>query len=118
MRRLLYRTSTLSREPLEGRAIADEPEVAERIEEAPLPVSAPRRLMIPDRIERSVRAGRDGAGDEAVRVVAKHFHARRRRTGARGRVPAVLRGLADEERRAANLEAGHRSHAPEQRGPE
>ena len=45
----------------------------EWIEEATLPVRAPRRLMVPHGVPTSVRARRHSPGNETVRVVNEDF---------------------------------------------
>ena len=45
--------------------------MAERVDEASLPVNAPWRLMVADLVDAAVRAGCHGTFDESVRVVCE-----------------------------------------------
>jgi hypothetical protein len=58
------------RESLQGRLVPDEPQVAERVDEAALPVKAPRHLMVTDLVDAAVRAGCHGPFDESIGVVS------------------------------------------------
>jgi hypothetical protein len=53
--------------------------MAERVDEAALPVDAPRHLMITDLVDAAIGSGCYGALDEAVRVIDEHFDADRPR---------------------------------------
>ena len=103
----------------QGRLVADEPEVAERIEEAALAVCPPRRLVVPHGIAAAVRAGRHGPPDEGVGVVDEDLDPHGRRADRGGAVPPVVRRLGQEEGRPADLQTDDRrrgSTAPWRRG--
>ncbi len=51
--------------------------MTERVGESALAVNAPRDLVIGDPIRRAVRARRDSAGNERIRVIAEHLDPRR-----------------------------------------
>ena len=61
----------LARKLLQGRLIPDQPQVADRVDEASLPVNAPWRLTVADLVDAAVRAGCHGTFDESVRVVGE-----------------------------------------------
>ncbi len=52
--------------------VPDQPQVAERVGEAALPVDPPWCLVITDLVGAAVGSGRHGAVDEAVRVIDEH----------------------------------------------
>jgi hypothetical protein len=58
----------------EGRAITDEPAMAQRIHEPTLPVPAPGHLVVTDRIDRAIGPGFNRSGHESVRVVDEDVH--------------------------------------------
>ncbi len=78
--------------------VADQPQVAERVDEAALPVDPPWRLVVTDLVDAAVGSGRHGAIDEAVRVIDEHLDPDRPRANSGRGVPAVVLGLAEEER--------------------
>src|SRR5258708_39532227 len=64
----------LSGESLQGRLIADQPDVPERIAEPSLTVNTPGSLAVLDLIGRAVGAGCDGPSDQGVGVVDEYLH--------------------------------------------
>jgi hypothetical protein len=77
--------------------------VAERVNEASLPMNAPRRLMVADLVRAAVRPSCHGTLDESVRVVGEDLdsHGPDADRGQSG--PAVVLGLAHENRAPAML---------------
>ena len=59
--------------PRQRRSVSYQPLVSKRINEAPLPVNAPRRLVVANAVHVTVRTCRDRASDEAVRIVGEHL---------------------------------------------
>ena len=53
--------------------VTNEPEMAERIDEASLPVNSPRRLVVAYLVDRTVRPSRHRAVNKAVGVVCEHL---------------------------------------------
>jgi len=53
--------------------VADQPQVAERVDEAALPVNSPRCFVITDLVDAAVGSSRHGAFDEAIRVIYEHL---------------------------------------------
>ncbi len=81
----------------QGGSVTDEPQVAERVEKASLTVNAPRCLVVADLVDAAICSGCHGTFDETVWVANEDLRSHRSRT-TRGRsVPAVVRGLAQEE---------------------
>jgi hypothetical protein len=78
--------------------------MAERVDEAALPVDAPRHLMITDLVDAAIGSGCYGALDEAVRVIDEHFDADRARAKCGGGVPAVVLGFTEKECGAGNVQ--------------
>src|SRR6516225_12037587 len=78
--------------------VADQPQVAERVDEAALPVNAPGRLVVTDLVDTAVGASGHGAVDEAVRVLDEHLDPDRPRAKGGRCVPTVALGFAEEER--------------------
>src|SRR5262245_1474727 len=81
---------------------ADQPQVADRVDEAALPVNAPGRLVITDLVDAAVGASGHGAVNEAVRVIDECLDPDRPRANGGRRVPAVVLGFAEEERDTGN----------------
>ena len=87
----------------QGGPVADQPQVAERVDEAALPVNAPGCLVITDLVDATVGTGLDGPVDEAVGIVDEYLNPDGSRAkGSRG-VPAVVLGLAEKERAPATV---------------
>ena len=101
----------------ERRAVTDQPAMPERVEEAALPVLAPRHLVVAYGIV-VVRPCGDRAGDEAVRVVHESLHPHGRRACLGGRRPAVLLRLTEEELCAPDLQPDDRAEVPQLAGAE
>src|ERR1022692_5213892 len=96
----------------QGGPVADQPQVAERVDKAALPVNAPGCLVITDLVDAAVGSSRHGALDEAVRIVDEYLDPDRSRAkGSRG-VPAVVLGLAEKERGTGNSQADHATKIP------
>src|SRR5580704_16699719 len=53
--------------------VTDQPQVAERVDEAALPVNAPGCFMVADLVDAAVGSGRHGALDESVRIVGEYL---------------------------------------------
>ncbi len=97
------------------RPVADQPFVSERVDEAALPVSSPRHLMVPGAGETALRARLQSASDQRIRIVAEHLHPGRRCTELRWSLPAVLRRLTEEHWRTVDLHSHDRPEVPELR---
>src|SRR6185437_557206 len=108
----------LARKPLQGRLVPDEPQVAERVDEASLPVNAPWRLMVADLVDAAVRAGCHGAFDESVRVVGEDLDSHGPGAGRGRGVPAVVLGLTHEDRGAGDAQPGDAAEVPQFRRAE
>src|SRR5205085_451049 len=83
---------------LQRRAVADQPQVSERVDEPALAVHAPGRLVIADLVQAAVGACPYGRGHEGVRVVDEHLDADGAGPERGGGVPAVALRLAEEQR--------------------
>ena len=92
--------------------VTDEPDVAERVGEATLPVNAPWPLVIADLVGAAVRPGCNGMFDEAVWIVHEHLDAHGPGAGGCRGVPAVVRWFAQEERCARNGQSDHAAYVP------
>src|SRR5207253_7280453 len=76
--------------------VTDQPQVAERVDEAALPVNAPWRLVVADLVDTAVRSSCHGAFDKAVGVVHENLDSDRRCANSGRGVPAVVRRFAQE----------------------
>jgi hypothetical protein len=83
-------------------SVTDEPDVAEGVGEASLPVNAPWRFVVADLIDAAVRSGGNGAFDEAVGVVNEDLDSYCPCASSGWRVPAVAGRFAQEERGAVD----------------
>ena len=85
--------------------VADQPQVAERVDEAALPVNSPRCFVITDLVDAAVGSSRHGAFDEAIRVNYEHLDPDRSRAKDSRGVPTVLsrarRERTDHQQRSA-----------------
>ena len=97
--------------------VTDEPEMAERVEEASLAVHAPWHLVIADLVDTAVRSGCHRTFDEAVGVVHEDLDPDRPCASGCGSVPAVVRGFAEEERGSAAAAASGTASITEITGP-
>lgn len=103
----------VSRKLLQGRFVPDEPQVAERVDEASLPVNAPWRLMVADLVDAAVRAGCHSTFDESVGVVCKDLDSHGPGAGYGRGVPAVVLGLAHENRGTGDAQPGDAAKVPQ-----
>jgi len=78
-------------------SVSDEPEVAERINKAALPVNTPGSLVITNLVNAPVRSGSHGACNETIRIVHKDLDAYRSGASGSRSVPAVVCRFAQEE---------------------
>src|SRR5262245_55964872 len=112
-RRRFGQRLSVAREPLERRAIAHVPGVAEGVAEAALAVNAPRDLVVADPLGGAVRAGFDRPLKERLGVVDEDLDADGRLAGC-GRADESCAGrLVEEEGCAVDLEADNGAEAPE-----
>src|SRR6478752_7352736 len=121
MRRSMYDASWRdgwSAETVQRTSVTHEPHVAERIEKVALTVNAPRRIVISHVVETPLRARGERTRHERVRVTAEDLDSHGRGAQDRGALPSVCFGLADEKRRARELEPCDRSQAPQHRSAE
>src|SRR5439155_12956461 len=95
------------------RPVANQPLVAERIDEAALPVSSPRHLMVPDAVETALRARLHRPSNERIWIIAEHLHSRGGRAQLQRSFPTVLLRFAEEYRRAIDFHSHDRSEVPE-----
>src|SRR5262249_23422409 len=102
-----------SRKPLQGRLVPNEPQVAERVDEPALPVSAPCRLRIADLVDAAVGASCQGTLDESVRVVGEHLDPDGPGACYGGGIPAVVLGFAHENRGAGDAQPGDAADVPQ-----
>src|SRR5436305_15240585 len=92
--------------------------MSEWVDEPALAMDPPRHLVVPDLVAAAVRARRHCSGHEGVWIVEEDLDPNRPRPERGRRLPAVVLGLAQEERGAVYLEAHDRAQAPELRRPE
>ena len=99
-------------------SIADEPEVAERVSKAALPVNAPGSLVVTNLVNAPVRPGCHGVCNETIGIVHKDLDAYR--PGAsRGRgIPAVVRRFAQEEWGTLDRQSHDAAYVPQFGRPE
>jgi hypothetical protein len=87
--------------------------VAERVDEAALPVNSPRCFVITDPVDAAVGSSRHGAFDEAIRVIYEHLDPDRSRAKDSRGVPAVVLRLAEKERATGNGQPHHAAKVPQ-----
>jgi hypothetical protein len=63
--------SASQRKPVQGRSIADQPDMPKRIDEPALTMRSPWRLVIPDFIKTTVCTGFHSTFDHRVRIIAE-----------------------------------------------
>ena len=102
----------------ERRPVTHQPQVPERVDEAALPVRAPRHLVGADGVDAAVRTRVHRARDERVRVVDEHLDADGPAAQRLRRVPAVAFRLTEEERCPADREPHHGTEVPQDRRAE
>lgn len=97
----------------QGRSVADQPQVAEGVDEATLPVNAPGRLVVTYLVDAAIGSSCHGAFYKAVRVIDKHLDPDcSRAKGGRG-VPAVVLGFAQKERSAGHGQPNDAAKVPQ-----
>src|SRR5262245_66502672 len=102
----------------QGRAIPDEPTVAERIGETALPVRAPRHGVIAHRVVLRRRACGDGPRDERIGVIAEDLDAGGRHAEVLRVVPAIAFRLANKEGCASDGQTNNGAEIPQFLGAE
>ncbi|MGH7711458.1 MAG: hypothetical protein ACREOG_09240, partial [Gemmatimonadaceae bacterium] len=102
----------------QGRPIANEPDVSERIDESALTMHAPGCFMIPDLVQAAVGTFCHRARDQAVGIIAKHLNARRGYAELRWALPSIVRRLPDKKWRASHFQAGNGPEIPQLLGAE
>ncbi len=98
--------------PAQRRAISNQPAVAERIGETALAMWPPGHNMIAHGIRLGGGTRRDGLRNECVGIVAEHLNPGAGHPQSFRNVPAIVLGLAKEERGAGDCEADDRSKVP------
>ena len=98
---------------MQWRHIPDEPQMAERIDEASLPVNAPWCLVVADRVDAAVSSSGHGTFDEPVRVVCEELDSDGPGAGNGRGVPAVVRGLAHEHWGASDAQPHDAAKVPQ-----
>jgi hypothetical protein len=94
------------------RPVTDQPAMAVGIPERSLPMGAPGHLVVAHRVV-AVSAGSHGAGHEGVRMIDEHLDPDRG-AGQRARgLPAVVRGLTEEELSPVDLQTDDSTEVPE-----
>jgi hypothetical protein len=96
--------SALRRIPVQGRSIANQPDMPKRIDEPALTMRSPGRLVIPDFIKATVCTRFHGTRDHRIRIVAEQLDPDGRRTYRFGTLPAIPGWLSQEERCTLNLQ--------------
>jgi hypothetical protein len=104
--------SALQRKPVQGRFVAHQPDVPERIDEPTLTMRSPGRLVIPDFIKATVCTRFHSTSDHRVRIIAEQLDPDCRRTYRFGAFPTISGWLSQEEGRALNLQTDDGSQAP------
>src|SRR5215475_11180888 len=103
---------------MQWRSITHKPEMAVWVDEAALPVHAPRRLVVANFVDGAVGSEGNGTLDEVVRIVDEHLDAYRSGAGHIRCIPPIVFGLAEKDRRALDAQPDHAAEVPELRGAE
>src|SRR5512139_2592411 len=87
--------------------------MAERIDEAALPMSPPWCLMVPNGVAAPLCARPYRLRDEGIGIVAEHLNPCRRGAQPFRAFPAIPLRLADKESRTRDLKSGDRPTTPQ-----
>jgi hypothetical protein len=109
---LLQIKSALWRKPVQGRFIADQPNMSEGIDESTLPVGSPWSLVIPNLIKTAICTRLHGACNDSIWVIAEQFDPDRSNAYRFGAFPAIPGWLGKEERCTLNLQSHDGSQTP------